>query len=92
MHNQEESEPMIVHLVLQKTIVTNVVLDILNGEVIEEVTKAVADSGSALSFFLSSETVQRCAPKLLEGIEDYPVRIHGITGEEAKVLRALTLP
>ena len=61
LHNQEE--PVIVCLVRKETIVTNVVLDILNAEVIE--TKAVVDTGSAMSF-LSSETVQRCAPELLE--------------------------
>ena len=63
LHNQEEPEPVIVCLVRKETIVTNVVLDILNAEVIE--TEAVVDTGSAMSF-LSSETVQRCAPELLE--------------------------
>ena len=61
LHNQEEPEPVIVCLVCKETIVTNVVLDILNA--IE--TEAVVDTGSAMSF-LSSETVQRCAPELLE--------------------------
>ena len=78
---------MVAHLVWKETIVTNMVLDTLNGEVIE--TEAVGDTGSALSL-LSSKTVPRCAPELLAEVEDYPVRIQGITGKE--VLEALTLP
>ena len=88
-HTQEEPEPVVVCLVCKETIVTNLVLDILNREVTE--TEALVDTGSALSF-LGSETVRRCAPGLLKEIEEYPIRIHGITGEEVKVLGALTLP
>ena len=73
----------------RETLLTVIVVDFLNGEVLE--TEAIVDSGSALSF-LSLVAVQKCAPDLLDKVGHYHTRVHGVTGAAVKVVGAIELP
>jgi len=85
----EGGEPLVVNLVRRETLLTQVKIDLKNGNMMEG--EAVVDTGSVLSF-LSASTIRSFAPELLKELNYYPVRITGISGENVDIMGTLLLP
>ena len=73
----------------QETLYTRIVLDLLNGEVME--CDAIVDTGSVLSI-VSVEAIRRSAWYLLTKLSKSTTRITGVTGEEVRVAGLMEVP
>ena len=82
-------DPIVIQFVRKETLITMVMIDLLDGNVME--CEAVIDTGSVLSF-LGLTAIQRCAPGLLNEVSQYNTRITGISGEQVSVTGLLKIP
>ena len=80
---------MVLKCISQETLYTRIMLDLLNGEVME--CEAIVDTGSVLSI-VSVEALKRNAAHLLAKLSRCTIEIHGVTGEEVRVAGLLEVP